>query len=1776
MSKTTSHLKALLKKNWILWRRSWGCSCFEILLPVVLTFITMTILRSNVDRVDIPQQTYFDKPNVATYYPSIPTGQVDASGKAIKPPLVQCIGRTQGGNSFRNGYVALIPETGDLVDQVDHMLQNEFGYQTKRWPSVDALYNFVQEDGYRWEVCFGIELPAPVSGKYSYQLLFNNTGPPTHEDDEVPDTTRPDVYKYKTEMKDPLFDLWVDSGFLTLQHYIDNLILKKETGNPSAGITAKIYPIQSPSYTQDKIDEQLSNNFGPFMILPMILSFLRLVQSLLVEKEKKIREGMKIMGMQDSSFYLSYIIQYLITYTVISLLMAMVLKISIFKKSDYFFLFIWFWLFTISLIFQALFVQAFFTRSKIGTIISMIWFLLMYMADAFFQSADIKSRAQYTGGSFSTHCGIIRSSNLILVLEANMDGIGFSNDDYEINNFDVQTQILMNLLNIAVFAILAVYLDQVIPNEFGRKRKPLFFLDCFLKKNKVAISHEEIRQQRRQKDEEIQLEFNNQNNIEDVTQLLKDQENRNEVLKIRNLQKTFHGRGEPFKAVDKLNLTMYKDQIFVLLGHNGAGKTTTLSMLTGLLTMTGGWAEVNGMDIETQMEEIRTFMGVCPQHDILFDNLTVREHLYLYASFKGMTDSKLIKEEVEKFVDDVDLREKADVLSKNLSGGQRRRLSVAIAFIGGSQIVYLDEPTSGMDTSARRYIWDMLKQYRNDRIVILTTHFMDEADYLGDRIAIMGKGKLICCGSSEFLKDRFGVGYNLTIVKEDNTVDSAPIINFVKSINPSINVLSDVSAEITIQMKSETVNVFPTIFKGLDSQKSQFKIESYGISITTLEEVFLRVADLEHANKMAVSRLSQQVKEEQEEKEEEEVDNFDLNSVRIKSRFLIFCAHFRALCVKRFLYFRRDIRGLLCEVLLPILIVIVGLAITLINNIQSSPSLLIEPSIYDTPLNIIYSGIEDTGKMNTLFTHFNPHDWKATFYNAASKQDWDNQNFELRSVDRKGSYYINKIDNLNMQYAYETETQTISCSTPPLFINQMNNAILQLATGDNTKSISVTLNPFPLPKSVKGFQNTTQGIVAAFNFAIGLSLIPASLITLTVKEREEKSKHQQLVSGVSIISYWTSNYAVDMIKHLFPSCICICMVLAYDIDTFASGENLGAISILFILYGWGIIPFTYSFGFLFQSSGSAQVTGFFFNFLTGAVLPVLVMVLRIIKTTNSVALKLQWVFRILPSFCFGYGVTNMANKQLYATVVGSQTLAGTYDMDMAGGDIMCLAIEGAAYFLLVFIIEFFKDMKPISQIICPKRNQEIKYLNNNFDSDVQKEMDTVAKTDPKEYTVRVNNIRKVYYTDENDPKVAVDRVSFGIKEGDCFGLLGINGAGKTTTFKILAGEIQQSSGQAHIKGYDLRTQMSEAQKHIGYCPQFDALLENLTAREHLELYAAIKGIPYELREGLVAKKIKEMGLSEFEHKLAGTYSGGNKRKLSVAIAMLGNPPIVFLDEPSTGMDPEARRFMWNVISRISTKRKQSSIILTTHSMEEAEALCTRLTIMVNGAFKCLGTLTQIKNKFGQGYEVVVKTEIPKQMAEQLLKGINVSGQQKLTTMDEIQNILTKLGSPQLIKQFDLEGSAKTMFQNINKKKGVTAEQLAEYVCIENDGERIQNFIRTEFGKFSIIEHFSNLYRFKITNPSISIGKVFEQFEHNKRNLNIASYNVRQATIEQIFNNFAEGRYDHEEKQLQLETLNKEIPIYSLIDNKQNPQKEIDIEMGKTNKIRISPSNTKNH
>jgi ABC-type multidrug transport system ATPase subunit len=232
---------------------------------------------------------------------------------------------------------------------------------------------------------------------------------------------------------------------------------------------------------------------------------------------------------------------------------------------------------------------------------------------------------------------------------------------------------------------------------------------------------------------------------------------------------------------------------------------------------------------------------------------------------------------------------------------------------------------------------------------------------------------------------------------------------------------------------------------------------------------------------------------------------------------------------------------------------------------------------------------------------------------------------------------------------------------------------------------------------------------------------------------------------------------------------------------------------------------------------------------------------------------------------------------------------------------------------------------------------------------------------------------------------AVDHLSVGMAHSQVFGLLGVNGAGKTTTFKTITGEFAPTSGDALIRDYtntntssgtdrrlfSISNDLTAARQRMGYCPQFDGLQLNLTGREHIKFYAAIRGMPLGSIDSTVSKLLDEIQLIDAADRACGTYSGGMKRKLSVALALVGAPCVVLLDEPSTGMDPEAKRFLWDVISAAAKSR---TIILTSHSMEECEALCHRVGIMVSGQFSCIGSLQHLKNRFSEGYSVTVNFE----------------------------------------------------------------------------------------------------------------------------------------------------------------------------------------------------------
>lgn len=229
-----------------------------------------------------------------------------------------------------------------------------------------------------------------------------------------------------------------------------------------------------------------------------------------------------------------------------------------------------------------------------------------------------------------------------------------------------------------------------------------------------------------------------------------------------------------------------------------------------------------------------------------------------------------------------------------------------------------------------------------------------------------------------------------------------------------------------------------------------------------------------------------------------------------------------------------------------------------------------------------------------------------------------------------------------------------------------------------------------------------------------------------------------------------------------------------------------------------------------------------------------------------------------------------------------------------------------------------------------------------------------------DYAIIVSNLKKNY----ND-FTAVNGIDFAVKKGECFGLLGVNGAGKTSTFKMLTHDTTISQGDVYINGMSCYDHPTLYKNLFGYCPQTDALNSYMTAFEILKYMAWIRGTPRHKLRSVVEKWLNEVDLMKYKNVKIKNYSGGTKRKLNTAIAMIAVPHLVFLDEPTTGVDPVSRRFMWTCIQ--DCQKSNKNIVLTSHSMDECEFLCNRLAIMACGQLKCIGPIQNLKESFGLGF-----------------------------------------------------------------------------------------------------------------------------------------------------------------------------------------------------------------
>ncbi|CAG8489659.1 3135_t:CDS:2, partial [Dentiscutata erythropus] len=711
---------------------------------------------------------------------------------------------------------------------------------------------------------FGIEFSTdqgpPVN--YRYQIWFNST-----------------LMANQTDM--------FGEQVLALQRGIDEAIVtfaSNDLQNPATfDIKLKDWPKVPPS----QLSDQIVTSFGAiFFFCAEMIIFISVLNTIVTEKEQKLVDSLVMMGLKKEVYWLSYLISNAWLVVICSLItcsFGYAFQFFVFKNANFGVLFITFALFGLAMVSFAFFITTFCRRARVAVLVGIFIFIIGLIFQSFvFSNAVLgyiwwSSSVDKAGwivlmflpffnfGKLYLDLSMLTAGKLDQLTQTAIPGPGFAwNDLYNpipdtyLPTYGgtavkpavpppIQSWYFL-LMNIGFYYILTWYLDKIIPDEFGNYENPFFFL---------TPGYYGIKFQRKF---DLQAWLNRAQKAKMSNHTEEDEDVARErvlafdptyecIVRICNLSKVY--RKSFIKsisdkvAVNDLCLTLKEGKCLALLGQNGAGKSTSMNILSGLTPATNGDALLYGYSVRNDMNQIRKIMGVCPQHDILFNDLTAKEHIELYAGIKNIPSAEIAKL-VEERLAAVRLTKVANKPAGSYSGGMKRRLSMLISTIGDPKIIFMDEPTTGMDPVNRRHVWSFIENFKQGRIIILTTHSMEEADVLGDRICVMAHGHLRALGNSMRIKNKFGAGYRVSLVTHPN--DSQRLKELVEAQVPAAKLEDDSAGSLIYELPLSVLPALPSFIQWLEeneemsnSEPGKKLVKAWGVSQKSLEEAFLKL-----------------------------------------------------------------------------------------------------------------------------------------------------------------------------------------------------------------------------------------------------------------------------------------------------------------------------------------------------------------------------------------------------------------------------------------------------------------------------------------------------------------------------------------------------------------------------------------------------------------------------------------------------------------------------------------------------------------------------------------------------------------------------------------------------------------------------------------------------------------------------------------------------------------------------------------------------------------------
>ncbi|CAO4362439.1 unnamed protein product [Caenorhabditis nigoni] len=1062
------------------------------------------------------------------------------------------------------------------------------------------------------------------------------------------------------------------------------------------------------------------------------------------------------------------------------------------------------------------------------------------------------------------------------------------------------------------------------------------------------------------------------------------------------------------KAVNGLSLRAVRGQVSILLGHNGCGKSTTFGMITGMHKPTEGKVVIGGIDGNKKRSEARKLIGYCPQYNPIYEKLTVMEHLRLVNALKGGS-GETFKAEAMSLLEQIELTDKKDTLAKKLSGGMKRKLCVCMAMIGGSRVILLDEPTAGMDPAARIDVQKMLALVKADRTILLTTHYMDEAEKLGDWVFVMSHGKMAASGSIHFLKQKYGGGMLLTLVFKTSTDPKKSYkraLNVCKAICPTATVKDERGQMMEISIAEREKNLLPRLFRALEAiternfnspditslgpsihnQAQNLDLVTVGVSMSSLEQVFIKIGD--ECDMVINKNTGSDTKAE---RKKRFTGLIKAKKQPPKQGYPRKLMTLTALLQKRAYYIYRNPIQICLQIILPLatLWLLANTFKGLVSSPASKKMVQIESlDLSEFPQSTVILQMEESDKRMLDYLH------KFSNLNVMEvSYDLDiNEVVKKYAMGFSKLGFVLKVNQAKISAIYYNQQMEESSKNEAILINLLASA-MYLRSDIATELPHISSNVYWMLDS----EGASKLIIQDVAFILPtLSLILAGVIVQSIvyliEERVCKFTHQQYLTGLSSFAYWGVVFLWDFLLFTFIMFYTLIFIWAYGV--FAG--HVHEIVILFYCFLFYMAPVVYLTSNLINSPTKGSFLLYIFMIVTYFACAICFMTIgQLGKDKDKEGTK--WGFRFAsPSVGLFLGiikVTGVTYEHSGLVKKPFEEIESAWEFN--GILIEILFLLGFALLMTAFLC--CTTLKPIRRSCFSAFHRKsqpksrVQYKGIELCSAVKEEEELIPNVDRKDKVIVVDGLIKDFGSFR-----AVNGLSVSVGHEECFGMLGANGAGKTTTFDIITGLTMPTGGNVTIDGKDITKDI-----HIGYCPQFDAMLQQISCRQTLIVMAKLQGYP---NVNEVVEMILEcVGMKEHGNKLVKNCSGGQKRKISVGIALMSRAHCIILDEPTAGIDPRARREIWDIIHEMREQDK-CSIVLTSHSMEECEALCTRIGILRKGEMIALGTSQSLKSQYGNTYMMTLvlyqikdREAVCKKVSQEMPESVLKTPESSLTT-----------------------------------------------------------------------------------------------------------------------------------------------------------------------------------